>query len=192
VVQAQQSGNVGTPPCGGVQQVVQEVVGDENPNIYRNHGAYVNAASKIVSQALQSGLITKKCSKCIINQFAHRVPVANQNSCGHITPPTQCTQVTAEDFKLQAFGPWASALDHAENLGYVERIVREACTKAGIEKKRSHPHVLRHSFAVNAVLQRVPLPILQRWMRHSDINNTMVYLQILSQDTRDFYEALEF
>ena len=39
---------------------------------------------------------------------------------------------------------------------------------------------------------RVPLPILQRWLGHSDIKNTMVYLQILSQDTRDFYEALEF
>ncbi len=46
--------------------------------------------------------------------------------------------------------------------------------------------------SVNAVLQRVPLPILQKWLGHSDIKNTMVYLQILSQDTRDFYEALEF
>jgi len=72
------------------------------------------------------------------------------------------------------------------------RIVRGACVKVGIEEHRSHPHVLRHSFAVNSVLQRVPLPILQKWMGHSDIKNTMVYLNILSQDTRDFYEALEF
>jgi len=75
---------------------------------------------------------------------------------------------------------------------HAHRIVRNACAKAGIEKRRSHCHVLRHSFAVNAVLQRVPLPILQKWMGHSDIKNTMVYLHILSQDTRDFYEALEF
>jgi len=75
---------------------------------------------------------------------------------------------------------------------HAHRIVRDACIKGGIEKKRSHPHVLRHSFSVNAVLQRVPLPILQKWLGHSDIKNTMVYLQILSQDTRDFYEALEF
>jgi len=75
---------------------------------------------------------------------------------------------------------------------HAHRIVREACIKGGIEKTRSHPHVLRHSFSVNAVLQRVPLPILQKWLGHSDIKNTMVYLQILSQDTRDFYEALEF
>jgi len=75
---------------------------------------------------------------------------------------------------------------------HAHRIVRDACIKVGIEKERSHPHVLRHSFSVNAVLQRVPLPILQRWLGHSDIKNTMVYLQILSQDTRDFYEALEF
>ena len=75
---------------------------------------------------------------------------------------------------------------------HAHRIVRDACIEAGIERARSHPHVLRHSFAVNAVLQRVPLPILQKWLGHSDIKNTMVYLQILSQDTRDFYEALEF
>jgi len=75
---------------------------------------------------------------------------------------------------------------------HAHRIVRDACIKGGIEKARSHPHVLRHSFSVNAVLQRVPLPILQKWLGHSDIKNTMVYLQILSQDTRDFYEALEF
>ena len=75
---------------------------------------------------------------------------------------------------------------------HAHRIVRDACIEAGIEKARAHPHVLRHSFSVNAVLQRVPLPILQKWLGHSDIKNTMVYLQILSQDTRDFYEALEF
>jgi len=34
--------------------------------------------------------------------------------------------------------------------------------------------------------------ISSKWLGHSDIKNTMVYLQILSQDTRDFYEALEF
>ena len=75
---------------------------------------------------------------------------------------------------------------------HAHRIVKDACIKAGIEKARSHPHVLRHSFSVNAVLKRVPLPILQKWLGHLDIKNTMVYLQILSQDTRDFYEALEF
>ncbi|MEE8059924.1 MAG: tyrosine-type recombinase/integrase, partial [Pseudomonadales bacterium] len=75
---------------------------------------------------------------------------------------------------------------------HAHRIVRDACIKGGIEKTRSHPHVLRHSFSVNAVLQRVPLPILQKWLGHSDIKNTMVYIQILNQDTRDFYEALEF
>ncbi len=75
---------------------------------------------------------------------------------------------------------------------HAHRITQDACIQAGIEKKRAHPHVLRHSFSVNAVLQRVPLPILQKWLGHSDIKNTMVYLQILSQDTRDFYEAIEF
>ncbi|HEX3035423.1 MAG TPA: site-specific integrase [Thermodesulfobacteriota bacterium] len=75
---------------------------------------------------------------------------------------------------------------------HAHRVIKEACLKAGLEQKSCHPHVLRHSFAVNAVLQRVPLPILQKWLGHSDIKSTMVYLQILSEDTRDFYDALEF
>lgn len=75
---------------------------------------------------------------------------------------------------------------------HAHRIVRDACLRAGIERKRAHPHVLRHSFAVNAMLQRVPLPFLLKWLGHSDIKNTMVYLRILSKDTRDFYDRLEF
>ena len=75
---------------------------------------------------------------------------------------------------------------------HAHRIVKQACINAGIEKERVHPHVLRHSFSVNAVLQRVPIPISQKWLGHTDIKNSMVYLRILSQDTWDFYEALEF
>jgi site-specific recombinase XerD len=51
---------------------------------------------------------------------------------------------------------------------HAHKIVKNACIEAGIEKDRAHPHVLRHSFSVNAVLQRVPLPILQKWLGHSD------------------------
>jgi len=36
------------------------------------------------------------------------------------------------------------------------------------------------------------IPKKQKWLNNSDIKNTMVYLQILSHDTRDFYEELGF
>lgn len=66
-VRAQQ---LGPPQCGGVQQATQKIVGDENPIVYKNHGAYVSAVSTIVGQAVQAGLITDSCSGCIVNQFA--------------------------------------------------------------------------------------------------------------------------
>ncbi|MBI2486103.1 MAG: tyrosine-type recombinase/integrase [Deltaproteobacteria bacterium] len=72
------------------------------------------------------------------------------------------------------------------------RIVRNASPEAGIEKNKAHPHILCRSFAVNAVLQRVPLLILQKWLGHSDNKNTMLYLQILSEDTRNFFRHRSF
>ncbi len=34
---------------------------------------------------------------------------------------------------------------------HAHKIIKDACIKAGIERKRARPHVLRHSFAINAV-----------------------------------------
>lgn len=93
-IRAQGAGNVGSPQCGGVQRSVQMIIGDEDPNVYKNHGAYVSAVTAIVNQASQSGLISGQCSGCIINQFARRVPIANQTSCGPVTPPSQSCQQT--------------------------------------------------------------------------------------------------
>ena len=72
------------------------------------------------------------------------------------------------------------------------QIVGGACYKAGIDRERSHPHTFRHSFAVHCVLNQVPAPILKRWLGHSSISRTMIYCQVLAQDTRAFYEAVSF
>ncbi|HHT9118384.1 MAG TPA: tyrosine-type recombinase/integrase, partial [Candidatus Hypogeohydataceae bacterium YC38] len=68
----------------------------------------------------------------------------------------------------------------------------EACSKAGIDRDRSHPHTFRHSFAVHCVLSGVPLPVLKKWLGHSSISRTMIYCQVLARDTREFYERVAF
>ena len=72
------------------------------------------------------------------------------------------------------------------------QIVKETCRRAGMDRERSHPHTFRHSFAVYCVLNHVPILVLKDWLGHSNIASTLVYLKILSSDTRQFYEALQF
>jgi len=54
------------------------------------------------------------------------------------------------------------------------------------------PHVLRHSFAVNAVLHLVPIGVLRVWMGHSSLEATSVYTQILSIDTFEFMKWVRY
>jgi hypothetical protein len=61
---------------------VQQTVGDEDPDVYRNHGAYVAAVAAIVDPELQAGNIDAECASCITSQFARGVPIADQVPCG--------------------------------------------------------------------------------------------------------------
>ncbi len=74
----------------------------------------------------------------------------------------------------------------------VERIVKKACKNAGIDDKRAHPHTFRHSFAVFHTLNRVPPAVLKEWLGHAKIENTLIYLKILSIDTRNYVENCEY
>lgn len=71
-------------------------------------------------------------------------------------------------------------------------IIREVVLKAGLDPERAHPHTFRHSFSVHAVLNGVPIIIIKNWMGHSNINSTLIYMQVLGSDTRQFYENLKF
>jgi integrase len=60
------------------------------------------------------------------------------------------------------------------------------------DTKRAHPHILRHSFAVYCLSQGVPITVVRSWLGHRNITSTLVYTQALAQDTRRFFELLEF
>jgi integrase/recombinase XerD len=78
------------------------------------------------------------------------------------------------------------------NRTRVFQIVREVCRKAEIYDKRSHPHTFRHSFAVQCVLGGTPPLVLNEWLGHANVENTLVYTKVLAADSRGFYERLEF
>ncbi|MGP6240084.1 tyrosine-type recombinase/integrase [Cuniculiplasma sp. SKW4] len=49
-----------------------------------------------------------------------------------------------------------------------------------------HAHKFRHTFAVKAIMDQVPLNVLQQWLGHSSVFTTSIYTQITGMDTSEF------
>lgn len=60
------------------------------------------------------------------------------------------------------------------------QIIKEAMEEAGIVGAHAMPKGLRHGYAVHAVLSDIPLIFIQRWMGHSSLETTKLYLQVAS------------
>lgn len=54
------------------------------------------------------------------------------------------------------------------------------------------PHTFRHSFAVNAVLHGVPLPVIKQWLGHRNIQSTEIYTQVLAAETGHLMQWIAF
>jgi len=56
---------------------------------------------------------------------------------------------------------------------------------------RIHAHKFRHTFGVKAILNHVPLSVLQEWLGHSSIFTTSIYTQITGMDTSQFMNQIQ-
>ena len=61
---------------------------------------------------------------------------------------------------------------------------------SGIDK--AHPHIFRHSYAINMVRHGVDIRRLQQVLGHASLNTTAVYLQFNDKDIQDVYEQVPF
>jgi len=64
----------------------------------------------------------------------------------------------------------------------VQRILERISSKAGLNGKLVHPHLLRHTFATRFILNGGDPFSLQRILGHSDIKTTMVYVNLAGVD----------
>lgn len=68
----------------------------------------------------------------------------------------------------------------------VWRIVKSVMIEAGIPDA---PHRtakgLRHAYGINAVVNGIPLHMLQKWMGHADLKSTAIYANAIGQEEQD-------
>lgn len=71
----------------------------------------------------------------------------------------------------------------------VRKMVAEAAVAAGIEGRRVHPHILRHSFAADLLRATKNLRLVQEVLGHEDLATTRIYTHIVNEELE---EAMKF
>lgn len=72
--------------------------------------------------------------------------------------------------------------------GMVEWFVKKYSAKAGI-KKKVHPHMFRHSIATHMLNHGASLLHIQRHLRHSDMNSTLIYVHLADEEAKKVCNA---
>lgn len=69
---------------------------------------------------------------------------------------------------------------HHRDETNINKILRSACSKAGIEKQVGS-HTLRHSFATHLLQSGADIRTVQQQLGHSDVKTTEIYTHVLKQ-----------
>lgn len=71
----------------------------------------------------------------------------------------------------------------------VERAIQKIGERAG-GQRRVHPHLLRHTFASNALNAGMDITIIQHLLGHTDPKTTLIYAELSPRMVRYEYERV--
>jgi len=72
----------------------------------------------------------------------------------------------------------------------VQGAFRSAKHKTGINKRRVTIHTLRHSYATHLLEEGVNIRVIQRYLGHTMLETTMVYLHLTQKGQEDAYTII--
>ena len=72
----------------------------------------------------------------------------------------------------------------------VQGAFRQAKFAADIKKRGVSVHTLRHSYATHLLEAGVNLRVIQKYLGHSSIETTMVYLHLTNKGMEDAYQII--
>ncbi|ABS61953.1 integrase family protein [Parvibaculum lavamentivorans DS-1] len=68
--------------------------------------------------------------------------------------------------------------------------VKQAMESAGIVGSHAMPKALRHAFGIEATQRNVPLSVVQKWLGHSRLSTTAIYVDAVGDEEREFASRL--
>ncbi len=76
----------------------------------------------------------------------------------------------------------------SRRTGY--RHIKKLMKNAGISGPHACPKGLRHGFGIACVQKNIPLPTVSKWMGHSSIATTAIYLNAMGDEERQFAKRI--
>lgn len=94
--------------------------------------------------------------------------------------PLRSNMLVDKDNKNLFLFPSDSKEGHITRQRFFQ-LIKQLATKAGIDRNKVSPHVIRHSFASHLLNNGADLRVLQELLGHSDISSTQIYTHVLNE-----------
>jgi integrase len=111
---------------------------------------------------------------------------ASKSSRRYEVPLSEAARVTLERRAMTVKSPLvfpSPRTGKAMVAAVTWKAIGRAVRRAGIPDHGSYNHILRHTFASNAVLAGVPLAVVSKWLGHSSIATTNKYMHLSAADS---------